>query len=365
MVRRDQTTDLEGNMATFSEAFAKLDDYRLALLSEQQTENTEAASEAFAARGAFSAFATPLTNVHATGVGIRVRDGKIVDGDFVIKVYVFDKQDLGRNTPAITQGQFDGVGIDVEHLPVQQALATRRMTTTIEAGTTPAQHQARHRPVIGGLQISPLGANFVGTLGCLVRRGTQVFVLSNNHVVADTNRLPIGKEIVQTFGMAPADVFARLADFETIRFPQPGGATPRNRMDAAIAAVTAPNLVRIGTMFGIPNYTPQLLAPRPAMAVTKSGRTTGVTSGRITAIRVNGVTVNYGTVQNPVIGTFDNCVQISAPAGVSFSRPGDSGSAILDEATGRPVALLFAGNGTSTTACDLTAVCTRFNVVPV
>jgi hypothetical protein len=100
------------------------------------------------------------------------------------------------------------------------------------------------------------------------------------------------------------------------------------------------------------------------MRVTKSGRTTGVTTGRITAIRVDGVTVNYGTLQNPVIGTFDNCVQIMGTTGRPFSDRGDSGSVILDASSGRPVALLFAGNGTSTTACDLTAVCTRFNVVP-
>jgi hypothetical protein len=81
-------------------------------------------------------------------------------------------------------------------------------------------------------------------------------------------------------------------------------------------------------------------------------------------IRVNGVTVNYGTQQNPVIATFDNCVQIAGQTGRPFSAPGDSGSAILDAATGRPVALLFAGNGSSTTACDLATVCTRFNVVP-
>lgn len=350
-------------MATFPDAFAALDDYRLSLLSAQQDENVPAAARDFAARGAFSAFATPLSNVHATGVGVRIKGGKIVENDFVIKVYVFDKQDLGARAPKITQGNFQGIGIDVEHLPVQQALKEKK-TLKPQAATTPGQHQARRRPVIGGIQISPLGANFVGTIGCLVRRGTQLFALSNNHVLADTNSLPLGTPIVQPFGSSAADVFARLTDFDVIRFPSPIGVTPRNRMDAAIAAVTSNSLVKTGQIFGISNYTPKLLAARPAMRVTKSGRTTGVTSGRITAIRVNGVTVNYGTAQNPIIGTFDNCVQIAGPAGQPFSRPGDSGSVILEASSGKPVALLFAGNFSSTTACDLTAVCTRFNVVP-
>lgn len=350
-------------MASFAEAFAALDDFRLTLLEAQQNEDPEAARAAFSARGGFSAFSTPLTNMHATGVGIRLRAGKIVENDFVIKVYVFDKQDLGKRTPKVTGEDFQGIGIDVEHLPIQQALAKRGAKALV--GTAPTQHQQRHRPVIGGIQISPLGASFVGTLGYLVRRGSDLFALSNNHVLAGTNRLPIGTSILQPFGTSVGDIFSTLSDIEQIRFPSPGGITPRNRMDAAIAAVANPGLVQIGTIFGIANYEPQLLAPRPSMQVIKSGRTTGVTTGVVTAIRVNGVLVNYGTLQSPIIGTFDNCVQIMGrPAGQSFSRPGDSGSAIVDASSGRAVGLLFAGDGNSTTASDLTAVCTRFNVVP-
>lgn len=358
-------------MASFSDAFAALDDYRLALMEAQQDEGTGAVAGAvagaFAARGAMSAFATPLNNVHATGVGIRIKGGKLLTKEFVLKVYVFDKQDLGKKTPKLTQGAFQGIEIDVEHLPIQQALAKRRASATALAGTTPAQHQARRRPVIGGIQISPSGAAFVGTLGCLVRRGPvvggQLFALSNNHVLADTNALPIGTKIVQPFGVSPNDVFARLSQIEPIQFPT-GGVTPRNRMDAAIAGITQASLVQTGKIFGIANYNPTLLAARPAMQVTKSGRTTAVTQGTVTAIRVNGVTVNYGTQQSPRIAVFDNCVQIAGQPGRSFSLPGDSGSAILEQSSGRPIALLFAGNGVSTTACDLTAVCSRFNVVP-
>jgi hypothetical protein len=356
----------EETVAKFEEALAALDDYRLALMSAQHDEDHEVAAASFAGNGAFSAFSTPLQNVHATGVGIRVRAGKIVPSEFVLKVYVFDKQALGGQTPKITRDKFGGVEIDVEQLPVQMALlrsASRKATARAQA-TTPAQHQQRRRPVIGGLQISPSGANFVGTLGCLVRRGTQLFGLSNNHVMADTNRLPLGTSIVQAFGSNAADVFSRLSDFEPIRFPSPGGIAPRNRIDAAISAITDPTLVARGKVFGVPNYTPTLVAARPAMRVTKSGRTTGVTAGTVTAIRVNGVTVNYGTPQSPLIATFDNCVQIVGVGGARFSAPGDSGSAILEAATGRPLALLYAGSGLSTTACDIASVCSRFNVVP-
>jgi hypothetical protein len=46
------------------------------------------------------------------------------------------------------------------------------------------------------------------------------------------------------------------------------------------------------------------------MPVTKSGRTTGVTTGVVTAVHVNPVQINYGTQANPRIAVFDDMVQI-------------------------------------------------------
>jgi hypothetical protein len=48
-------------------------------------------------------------------------------------------------------------------------------------------------------------------------------------------------------------------------------------------------------MLRIANYQPDIATPQPDMKVTKSGRTTGLTTGRVTAVGVNGVQVNYGT----------------------------------------------------------------------
>jgi len=362
-------------MSTYLEALGALDDYRLTLFAEQQNEDVASASAAFSAQGASSAFATALTNVHATGVGVRIRRGRIVPDEFTIKVFVYEKMNLGLKTPKITGQPFQGVEIDVQHLPIQQALARKKTTKKTakrkstkknrkpsSTSTTPAQHQARRRPIVGGLQINSLGSPFVGTLGCLVRRGTQLFALSNNHVMVNTNQLPIGTPIGQPTASNPANQFATLSDFEPILFPGPG-TFPRNRIDAAIAAVTDESLVQTGVMFGIPGYSPVARAPLPGMRVTKSGRTTAVTTGRIIATRVNDVRVNFGTQTNPIIATFDNCVVVQADSG-PFSNPGDSGSTILDKTTGGPVSLLFAGDGVTTTGCDFGEVMARFSVVP-
>jgi hypothetical protein len=349
-------------MASYAEALQALEAYRGTLLEGQLNESVTASVLSTRGTAAFARKA-PLNNVHATGVGLRTKNGKISGKAFVIKVYVFDKRDLGVNTPELTSKTFDGVQIDVERLPIQDAQATKKAAGGAASQTTPAQHQARHRPLQGGIQIAPSGVNFVGTLGGIVRRGDEFFILSNNHVLADSNNLPIGRRIGQPAGAPASNLVARLSDFEPIRFPATDVA-PRNRMDAAIAILDDTNLTTVpGRIFGLPNYVAQIGTPVPGMAVTKSGRTTGVTRGRVVATNVNGVLVNYGTEQNPQIGTFDRCVQMIGNVG-AFSNPGDSGSFILGSDSGRAVALLFAGDGTNTFACDMTAVCTRFQVVP-
>ncbi len=360
-------------MATFGEALAALEDFRTNLVNEQM--NVPMADSQAMAFRASAAVATesPLQSVHATGVGVKDNSARSGPNDFVIKVYVFDKADVQpAAAEPLLSGALQGVEIDIEHLPVQVAFGKvktkkREKAKPVAAGA-PAQHQQRRRPVPAGVEIGPLGGNFVGTLGCFVRRGAgnsgPLFVLSNNHVLADVNRFSLGTQFTQPFSSSPADVIAALSDFEPIRFPGPGS-QPRNVMDAAIASVSDPGQVTLGRMLNIANYTPQLLAARPGMEVTKAGRTTGVTRGRIRAIRVRGVQVNYGTRQNPIIATFDNAITITGAGSAPFSNPGDSGSVILDERSGRPVALLFAGDGVTTTACDVAAACTRFSVRPV
>lgn len=374
-------------MANYGEVLSVIKDFRNDL--EQQTQEEVEAQfsggmvtmSAFAARGGVSAFSTPLSNVHATGVGIRVRNGQVVPDEFVLKVYVFDKADLGDTTPELMKS-YGNVEVDVETLPIQQALAkpAKARTKSSASGSAvqpatagvPAQRR-RHRPIVGGLSIAPVNESFVGTLGCFLRRvaagSEQIFALSNNHVLADTNRLPIGTRIVQPGPEIeptdPDDVFAALSAFIPIQFPTSRLSGVRNRFDAAIAVVADLSLVRTGRMFGINNYTPQLASAVPGMRVTKSGRTTGVTTGTVTAVDVDRVQVNYGTRTSPRIATFNDTIEIVGDNGRPFSAPGDSGSVILDRDTGRPVALLFAGDGRTTTACDLGGVCRRFQALPV
>ena len=88
------------------------------------------------------------------------------------------------------------------------------------------------------------------------------------------------------------------------------------------------------------------VAPVLGMAVGKSGRTTQLTSGRITGVGVT-VNVNYGGGR---VAHFRDQTAIRASSG-NFSAGGDSGSSIWTwDSARRPVGLLFAGGGGTTFA---------------
>lgn len=349
-------------MATFEQALRALPGFRNDLLRRQQLEAPlEEGTSGFETGGAFGAFPTPLTNVHATGVGIRSRGGQYDPTDNVIKVFVFEKVQTASNV--IPKEAGEGIGVDVEYMPIQAVRATPQRDPV--------------RPVVAGLSISPLNANYTGTLGCFLERrqaeAREYFALSNNHVLAAVDELPIGTPIVQPGPERPPyttnadDAFAVLHSAVAIQFPRGGGAPPTlNRFDAAIASITDMRKISLAQMFGVPRYDPsRVVSPVPGMRVMKMGRTTGFTTGSIIATNIQGTQVNYGTLQFPRIAVFRGSIRIAGDPGTIFSLPGDSGSVILEEATGHPVALLFAGDGSKTTACDLGELCQHLAAWPV
>jgi hypothetical protein len=97
------------------------------------------------------------------------------------------------------------------------------------------------------------------------------------------------------------------------------------------------------------------------MNVHKFGRTTSYTAGRITSIDTD-VTIQYDA--GPMF--FPGQITIASVAGATstapFSKAGDSGSLIVERATGRAVGLLFAGSAQRTIANHIGAVLTALGV---
>jgi hypothetical protein len=101
--------------------------------------------------------------------------------------------------------------------------------------------------------------------------------------------------------------------------------------------------------------------PTVGLAVQKSGRTTGHTTGTISSINTT-VSVRYSKSCGSGGGTtftFPNQVVIT---GSTFSAGGDSGSLIVSTGScPQPVALLFAGSSTSTIGNPAGLVLTRLS----
>ena len=182
-------------------------------------------------------------------------------------------------------------------------------------------------------------------------------------MLANSNAAAVGDSIVQhgpaDGGHHPADQIAVLARWVPISF---GGAA--NLVDCAFGWAWHERIR--GEQYylsgGSPAYYRTGTAPLAAslgMTVGKSGRTTGLTQGRVTQIGVS-VNVNYGGGR---VALFRNQIAIQSVNANPFSAGGDSGSLIWNWAAGmRPVGLLFAGGGGTTFANPIGTVLSALNI---
>lgn len=164
----------------------------------------------------------------------------------------------------------------------------------------------------------------------------QYYILSNNHVLANSNAASLGDPILQPGpydgGTNPADRIASLSRFIPINFAS--GAS--NLVDAAVAKVEFHDLDREIFWSGTVRGWRRKANVTVGTVVKKTGRTTNFTTGRITAINAT-VNVGYGS---GVARFVDQIVTTNMSAG------GDSGSLVttLDNVA---VGLLFAGSSSS------------------
>src|SRR5262245_30754092 len=239
--------------------------------------------------------------------------------------------------------QLDGVPVTV------------RVTGRIMIYSDPTQRQ---RPAPLGFSVGH-PAITAGTIGARVRDALgRVYILSNNHVLANSNGASIGDPEYQPGpfdGGTAADQIATLSDFQTINFT--GG---NNTIAAAVALSSTDlldNAVPADEGYGMPNSTiygdadgDGMFDNRDALLglnVQKYGRTTHLTHGQITGVNAT-VTVCYAVSGFTCTKTARYVDQLIISPG-TFSGGGDSGSLIVtDDANLNPVALLFAGSSTVT-----------------
>jgi len=277
----------------------------------------------------------PANNIVGIGIGEKEVNG-VLTGELVVKILVKEKMDAqSLSAEKLVPRTLGGITTDVE----QTGEIYAHMFT------------ARRRPAPCGVSIGNCLRIMAGTLGCLVTRSNQLFILSNNHVIALVNSSPLNTGIPQPGrldgGVCAADIIARLTQFVPINFAPAAS----NLVDAAIAR-TSPNLVdrRILRLGGVLQpIAPGVILPAFNMQVQKSGRTTQYRRGFIDLINTT-VNVNYAPLGG--VARFVRQFRVKG-IGSIFSDRGDSGSLVTTFPQNRPVGLLFAGTAANnTTFCN-------------
>jgi hypothetical protein len=193
-----------------------------------------------------------------------------------------------------------------------------------------------------------------GTLGALVTKGGNLYILSNNHVLGRLSKAATGEDVSQP-GLI--DNSCRLpgivADFSE--------AAPLVPVDAALALIRPGAVSLDGAILDVATISSTIGMPTVGLPVMKSGRTTGFTTGTISAFA--DINVQYqsgcGSGKKFVLSYTDQIVI----NGSGFSAGGDSGSLIVSNngsTCKQPVGLLFAGSSTTTIANPIEDVVSAF-----
>lgn len=313
-------------------------------------------------------------NVVGVALGHKQTKGEFTKQQ-TLTVLVESKLDLELLRPEdVVPTTFDGVKTDVLEVGVVHARAatlTPPLVTTelpeLEFGPTdgvvtappvPAFEQAvaeevralqligRVRPAMGGYSVGhyKITAGTIAT-GCIDRVDfgripSHFYLLSNNHVLANSNLANIGDPILQPGpydgGTVAGDTIAKLARFVPIRFAA-GTSYPLNYVDAAIGEVNFHDLSREVFYIG---YPAPVVAATMNEQVMKTGRTTSFSMGHVIGLNAT-VDVNYGGGR---VARFAQQVITQTSDGKAMCAGGDSGSLVLDLKTGGVVGLLFAGS---------------------
>lgn len=298
-------------------------------------------------------------NVHAVGIGKKITGG-VATKETCVRIYVVQKlpaamlserdrlpdhidgvvTDVIESAPAFALGQT----VTQKAPPKATKRATRKNIGTAQEACSD-NRQAAQRPVVAGISIAHEDVT-AGTLACFCRSTLaeadpdQVLVLSNNHVLADTNRAQLGDDLYQpgpADGGTPADRIATLLRFQEIIAD---GQTP-NRVDAAVGLLlpeieSRPEICTIGALEGMERGV-------EGMAVRKHGRTTGYTEGVITDEAYDAL-VGMDPADPSAVALFDDQLRIEVtPPFAAIGLGGDSGSLIVSLAAPRAVGLFFAG----------------------
>ncbi len=320
-----------------------------------------------------------LPNVVGVGVGIK-KAGEEATGRLSLVVFVEKK------IPARELRRDQVVPLKIGDLETDVIETGRfRFLSDPLAGRT-----RRVRPAPPGVSIGHFRVS-AGTFGAVVKdkNTKEKLILSNNHILANASngrdgRAAIGDPVFQPGphdGGGPRDRIGSLLRFVPVKRSEQEVECPvaaavsrtgnvllhafrpnydlrlirrtqeNNLIDAAVARPDSPgliddNILDIGPVNGVGEL-------QPSDQVLKSGRTSGLTEGKVLSV---GVTVKVDILEDE-IGWFTDQIMSDL-----VSRPGDSGSLVLNDKR-EAVGLLFAGSDKYTVFNRIQNVLEKLNLI--
>ena len=283
--------------------------------------------------------------VHGVGIGRKETGGHSTDR-LCVRLFVARKLPRGRlSAKDVVPPFIDGLPTDVvEAAPARLHVPAAGAEARVGVGSCTTGRRRARRPLVAGVSVAHSSVT-AGTIAAFVRSrhsgddAEGVFLLSNNHVLADVDRGQPGDDVYQPGpydGGTEKDRVARLARALRIRL----GGRVANRVDAAIARLVEGQAYR-AEVCSI-GFVTETAEARVGLGVRKHGRTTGLTAGTVSD-------VSYDTLvemdDDGGEARFVDQVRLVRRAPFeAFGRGGDSGSLVVSaSAEARAVGLYFAG----------------------
>lgn len=274
-------------------------------------------------------------NVSLIDFGHPEHNGQLAEDELAIRVHVHQKLSGNSLESALATGATQPIPASIGGFPTDVPEGSYGPHPWHWNGwrqprpTNP--YATRSDPMHGGISISDERHYSYGTLGGLVidRATGAEMILSNWHVLAADWIARPGQRIYQPGrldGGNQRDTVARLTRHAM-----------SVNLDAAVASLTGDrrlinDQLKLGSVTGVGQA-------ELGMELTKSGRRTGITHGRVIAIE--GVAkIRYGSLDRVIRQVIT--IEPRNTFG-EVSAPGDSGSWWLDKATMRVIGLHFAG----------------------
>ena len=315
---------------------------------------------------AVKAWLRPNSNIVGIGIGKKTVEGKPVD---CVRFYVVAKLDEDKLSPKSKLPSYielpgpdagNPIRVPTAVIPVGKFGSRGRWPRPQPNSQAPSGPGSRIRVKTSAPNVNE-GAT--GTLGAVVTDDDNKYILSCNHILAVNGRVPTNAKVVDAEFVGNEETIAAPGPFVPLKDdPAP------NLVDCALARLNGTTReMHVAFPDGYV-LSPGPIKPDRDMKVTKFGATTHRTYGTIVDTDADlYIDYSFGTFR------FEHQLMIegdekpdsqrhggpeslgyAAEADRVFARSGDSGSVVLDTATGRPAALIFAASGRFAVACPLT-----------